>query len=61
MTRSRLLTFAIAVVIALTATGCGGDAATQGGLLYDKWWVVTEGVEPTSDAALWPTQLTNER
>ncbi|NNK91578.1 MAG: c-type cytochrome [Acidimicrobiia bacterium] len=61
MTRSRLLTFAIAFVIALTATGCGGDAATQGGLLYDKWWVVTEGVEPTSDAALWATQSTNER
>ncbi|MEE9463942.1 MAG: hypothetical protein V3W14_00020, partial [Candidatus Neomarinimicrobiota bacterium] len=30
--------------------------AVAGGLLYDKWWVVTGAAEPTTDQALWSTQ-----
>ncbi len=37
------------------------DAAVQGGLLYDKWWTVTGGEEPTTDHPLWATQSTNTR
>ncbi len=37
------------------------DAIIQGGLLYDKWWTVTGGEEPTTDHPLWATQSTNTR
>ena len=37
------------------------DAAIQGGLLYDKWWVVVGADEPTTDHPLWATQSTNTR
>ncbi len=39
-----------------------GDAV-RGGLLYDKWWVVSEAAEsaPEGDQPLWATQSTNER
>lgn len=33
----------------------------NGGLLYDKWWKVTSGTEPTVDHLLWSTQSTNTR
>ena len=35
--------------------------ASAGGLLYDKWWVVTGGTEPTGDSPLWKTQTSNTR
>jgi len=59
MARSRLLM--LAVVVALAAVACGGDGATQGGLMYDKWWGGNDSVEATTDADLWATQSTNER
>jgi len=31
----------------------------RGGLLYDKWWVVTGADEPTEDHPLWDTQDTS--
>ena len=33
----------------------------NGGLLYDKWWKITSGTEPTVDHLLWSTQTTNAR
>ncbi|MEW5986711.1 MAG: cytochrome c, partial [Chloroflexota bacterium] len=44
-----------AEVVALT-----GDPV-RGGLLYDKWWEVTETDAPTGDHPLWATQTTNTR
>jgi thiosulfate dehydrogenase len=37
-----------------------GDSV-RGGLMYDKWWVVTGADEPAEDHPLWATQTTNER
>ncbi len=37
------------------------SAASQGGLLYDKWWAVTGAVEPETDHPLWALQDTNTR
>jgi thiosulfate dehydrogenase len=33
----------------------------QGGLLYDKWWVVAGVDEPADDNPIWARQSTNER
>ena len=39
-----------------------GDAnARRGGLLYDKWWKVNGGTEPTTDFSQWASQSTNTR
>jgi thiosulfate dehydrogenase len=35
--------------------------ASQGGLLYDKWWVVSGAVDPETDHPLWALQDTNTR
>ncbi len=36
--------------------------AVNGGLLYDKWWKVNAGIEPTSDFdPIWASQNTNAR
>ncbi len=35
-------------------------SVARGGLLYDKWWKVTDGAsEPTNNQALWALQTTN--
>jgi thiosulfate dehydrogenase len=38
------------------AGGTGGGSADtiEGGLLYDKWWVVTGAAEPVTDNPVWP-------
>jgi len=41
--------------------GAQNDAATQGALLYDKWWGVTGADAPTTDHPLWATQSSNTR
>ncbi len=61
----------------LVIQGCGDDAtsptgitddqwqtadAVRGGRLYDKWWTVNEGAEPTDDFdPIWSSQSTNTR
>lgn len=35
--------------------------AVNGGLLYDKWWKVNSGTEPTTDFPVWASQNTNSR
>lgn len=35
--------------------------ATGGGSLYDKWWKVNGGTEPTTDFSVWASQSTNAR
>lgn len=52
-----LLTMGLFVGVA----GAQNDAIIQGGLLYDNWWSVTGGDEPTTDHPLWATQSTNTR
>ena len=37
------------------------NPATQGGLLYDKYWKAMSRDEPSGDQPLWATQTTNER
>lgn len=39
------------------------DAAdpVRGGLLFDKWWKVNAGTEPTTDFPVWASQNTNAR
>ncbi len=37
------------------------SAASQGGLLYDKWWAVSGAAEPEADHPLWTLQDTNTR
>ncbi len=36
-------------------------SVSEGGLLYDKWWVVAGADEPSTDQPLWATQSTNTR
>jgi mono/diheme cytochrome c family protein len=48
-------------VLAYAQTLANENLATQGGLLYDKWWKAMGADEPAGDQALWATQSTNER
>jgi len=48
-------------VLAYAQTLSNENLATQGGLLYDKWWKAMGADEPTGDQALWATQSSNER
>ncbi|MBT3190666.1 MAG: cytochrome c [Anaerolineae bacterium] len=48
-------------VLAYGQTLPNTNPATQGGLLYDKWWKAMGADEPTGDQPLWATQSTNER
>ena len=48
-------------VLAYAQTLPNTNPATQGGLLYDKFWGAMGKDEPTEDQPLWATQSTNER
>jgi thiosulfate dehydrogenase len=66
-----------ALVVVLVTVGCSDDStepthfadenwdtadAVAGGLLYDKWWAVNSGTQPTTDFdPIWSTQTTNTR
>jgi thiosulfate dehydrogenase len=51
----------VADVLAYSQSFPEEPAVSGGGLLYDKWWVVLELDEPTTNQPLWATQSTNER
>jgi len=48
-------------VLAFAQTLPNTNPATQGGLLYDKYWKAMGMDEPAGDQPLWATQTTNER
>jgi thiosulfate dehydrogenase len=48
-------------VLAYAQTLPNTNLATQGGLLYDKYWKAMGMDEPTEDQPLWASQTTNER
>jgi len=50
-----------AAVLAYAQTLPNISLVSQGGLIYDKWWVALGLDEPTEDHPLWATQTTNER
>ncbi len=50
-----------AALLAYAQTLPNVNLATQGGQLYDKWWVAFGVEEPTGEQPLWATQDTNER
>jgi thiosulfate dehydrogenase len=51
----------LAYAQALSSYITGGANAKRGGLLYDKWWKVNGGTEPTTDFSAWASQSTNTR
>ena len=60
MTRKTFFFVPLALLLLLTACQ-PNQAISEGGQLYDKWWVVAETEAPEIDQPLWPTQSTNER
>jgi mono/diheme cytochrome c family protein/ribosomal protein L37AE/L43A len=46
---------------AYVAENYAGADVVDGGLTYDKWWVVTDATAPTADHPLWDTQSSNTR
>ncbi len=48
-------------VLAYAQTLPNTNPATQGGLLYDKWWKAMGMDAPEGDQPLWATQTSNER
>jgi len=60
MTRKALFIISFFLVSLLTACQ-PNQTLSEGGKLYDKWWVVAETEAPESAQPLWATQSTNER
>jgi len=78
MNRGSLIISLLAGLALVVVVGCGDDDPAQpvhfadanwssanmvdGGVLYDKWWKITGGTEPTTDFdPIWSTQSTNTR
>lgn len=75
MIKSMLSGLLLAIGLVLVTTGCEDKKSdhyadtnwsdanlVRGGLLYDKWWKVNDGTEPTTDFdPIWSSQTTNTR
>ena len=51
----------LAYAQALSSYITSDASSMRGGLLYDKWWKVNGGTEPTTDFPVWASQNTNAR